>query len=293
MRPMRAAVLALLVTVVVAFELAGQSTAEANIAPVAIAYMGNAGGNPVPVYWKPRLRDLPNGFFDEGERVEVISSVVRADGHRWVKVRGRVGFEAWALTRSLQPNPPFQENGRPVPRYAGTAKLTAPLTLCVSPAAMPTSFSDGYVVDQVNRAIGAWQAAVGGRIPLTNTGLCRDSVKKHLDGKSVVGFGSPRDEKGKALLGMTHKRVVAGRIVEADVELSNAMLSKRVLNPPWMADRSPANCLSQTLMHEIGHVIGMGHAPEETVSVMTPGAVCVRITELPRADVQNAQLLYR
>ena len=290
---MRTVALALLVALVVALEPAAQLTAEANIVPSAVAYMGNAGGQDVPVYWKPRFRDLPMGFFDDGERVEVISSVVRSEGHRWVKVRGRVGFEAWALTRTLKPNPPFQENGRPVPTYAGQAKLTAPLALCVNSAAMPIgSFSEGLVVDTVNRAIGVWQAAAGGRIPLTNTGLCRDSVKKHQDGKSVVGFGSPRDEKGKALLGMTHKRVVGSRIVEADVELSSSMLGKRVLNPAWLADRSPTSCLSQTLMHEIGHVIGMGHAPEDTVSVMTPGAICVRITELPKADVQNVQLLY-
>ena len=285
--------LVLLAALLFAFEPAAQLTAEANVYPSAVAYMGNGGGRDIPVYWKPRFRDLPMGSFDDGERVEVISSVVRSEGHRWVKVRGRVGFEAWTLTRTLKPNPPFQENGQPVPRYTGQAKLTAPLTLCVNSAAMPqSSFSEGLVVDTVNRAIGAWQSAAGGRIPLTNTGLCRDSVKKHQDGKSVVGFGSPRDEKGKALLGMTHKRVVGNRIVEADVELSNAMLSKRVLNPAWMADRSPTACLSQTLMHEIGHVIGMGHAPEETVSVMTPCASCVRITELPRADVQNVQLLY-
>ena len=290
----RSLLLALASAVLLAFEPADQRVSEANVAPSAVAYMGNGGGQDVPVYWKPRFRDLPMGFFEDGERVEVISSVVRSDGHRWVKVRGRVGFEAWALTRTLKPNPPFQENGRPVPLYTGAAKLTAPLTLCVNPAAMPLkSFSEGYVVDSVNRAIGAWQSAAGGRIPLANTGLCRDSVKKHADGHSVVGFGSPRDEKGKALLGMTHKRVAGGRIIEADVELSNAMLSKRVLNPAWMADRSPTSCLSQTLMHEIGHVIGMGHAPEDTVSVMTPGAICVRITELPKADVQNVQLLYQ
>jgi hypothetical protein len=291
---MQAAVLAILVLLVVAFEPADTAITEGNIAPIAVGYMGNAGGREVPVYWKPRLRDLPMGFFNDGERVEVISSVVRSEGQRWVKIRGRVGFEAWALTRTLQPNPPFQENGRATPRYAGQAKLTAPLTLCVNPAAMPvSSFSQGYVVDVVNRSIGAWQAAAGGRIPLTNTGLCRDSVKKHSDNKSVVGFGSPRDPStGKSLLGATHKRVVGKRIVEADIELSNSLLSKRVLNPAWMAERSPANCLSETLMHEIGHVIGMGHAPDGIVSVMTPGAVCVRITELPRADVQNVRLLY-
>ncbi|HEX4816553.1 MAG TPA: matrixin family metalloprotease, partial [Nonomuraea sp.] len=160
-------------------------------------------------------------------------------------------------------------------------------------AAMPVrSFSEGYVVDSVNRAIAAWQAPVGGRIPVSNSGLCRDSVKKHDDNESVVGFGPTKDEKGKALLGITHKRTVGNRIVEADVELSTSLLGRRVLNPSWMADRSPTSCLSQTLMHEIGHVIGMDHAPEDTISVMTPGAVCVRITELPRADAENVRLLY-
>lgn len=285
--------LALIAALLLVVEPSAAPTTEANIFPSAIAYMGNAGGREVPVYWKPKLRDLPIGFLDDGERVEIISSVVRSDGNRWVKVRGRVGFEAWSLTRTLQPNPPFQENGRAVPRYIGAARLTAPLQLCVNPAAMPqSSFSQGLVVDMVNRSIQIWQSAVGGRIPLTNTGLCRTSVKLHNDGLSVVGFGSPNDEKGKALLGATHKRVVGRRIVEADVELSTSLLSKRVLNPSWMADRSPTSCLSQTLLHEIGHVIGMGHAPETTISVMVPGAVCIRITELPKADVQNVQLLY-
>ena len=59
---------------------------EANIAPIAVGYMGNAGGREVPVYWKPRMRDLPMGFFNDGERVEVISSVVRSEGQRWVKI---------------------------------------------------------------------------------------------------------------------------------------------------------------------------------------------------------------
>jgi hypothetical protein len=289
----RSIALALLAALLLALEPAGAATGEANIFPSAIAYMGNAGGREVPVYWKPRLRDLPIGFFDDGERVEVISSVVRTDGNRFVKIRGRVGFEAWALTRTLQPNPPFQENGRGAPRYAGTARLTTPMELCVNPAAMPSgSFSQGLVVDMVNRSIDIWQSAVAGRIPLTNTGICKVSVKEHKDGRSVVGFGSPKDEKGKALLGMTHKRVVGNRIVEADIELSNSMLSKRVLNPAWLAERSPISCLSQTLLHEIGHVIGMGHAPENITSVMVPGAVCVRITQLPRADVENAQHLY-
>src|SRR5687767_8649559 len=110
-----------------AFEPAAAATTEANLYPSAVAYMGNAGGREVPVFWKPRLRDLPIAFLDDGERVEVISSVVRTDGNRWVKIRGRVGFEAWALTRTLQPNPPFQENGRAVPSYTGSARLTAPM----------------------------------------------------------------------------------------------------------------------------------------------------------------------
>jgi hypothetical protein len=106
----RSLLLALLTALLLAFESPDVVVSEANVAPIAVAYMGNGGGQDVPVYWKPRFRDLPMGFFADGERVEVISSVVRSDGHRWVKVRGRVGFEAWALTRTLKPNPPFQEN---------------------------------------------------------------------------------------------------------------------------------------------------------------------------------------
>ena len=42
----------------------------------------------------------------------------------------------------------------------------------------------------------------------------------------------------------------------------------------------------------IGHVIGMAHAPDDINSVMGPGAICIRITELPRSDVENVRKLY-
>jgi hypothetical protein len=290
----RLAVLFGLAAALMAFEPAAvEPTLQGSLPPLAVAYVGGLPGREVPVYPKPRFRDLPIGYFPEGTRLELRSSVIKSDGHKWVRVRVPSGHEVWALTRTLKPNPPFQESGRrsEYPTYLGGARWAGPIRFCVNPAGMPSSFSEPQFVDAVDRAVRLWQSAAGGGIPIENQGRCERDAKNHRDGFSVIGWGRPK-EGSKMLLGASYTRASGGRIVESDVVLDAVLLGRRPLTPIWVAERGASACLAQTLAHEIGHLIGLEHAPEDVVSVMRPEGSCLRISKLPNADVVNVGRLY-
>jgi len=132
------------------------------------------------------------------------------------------------------------------------------------------------LIDTVRQAVALWQQSAGGRIPLEVGGACPDARPDHKDGVSVVGWGSL-----DSAIGLAHRWWSRGRVKEADITLLDT-LSGDTLSPP---------CLLQLMLHETGHVIGLGHQEDE-LSVMTPQLNCLLAPVPSERDTEAVQYLY-
>lgn len=156
------------------------------------------------------------------------------------------GFEA----RAGDPNFP-----RPVGYHFQSWHLNNTTAICVDPEG--GSLTERPLVDLVRDAVGAWQYAAGGKLPLIIDGLCLGRELDHGDGHNVVGWGELRNAIGQANV----RSNSFDEVTEADITL------RRDLNPS-------AACLLSILLHEVGHIAGMAHQSAGSSSVMTPTVPC-------------------
>lgn len=144
--------------------------------------------------------------------------------------------------------------------------LAQPIELCVDPYG--PNYTDTSLLQLTERAVGEWQLADGGHVPLSIRGLC-DSA----DEVNVVTWAalSP-DRSGEAEV----KDDYEGGVTAATIRLATAM------------GRPSDACLMTILLHEVGHVLGIAHQPETIVSVMR--APCG--ATLSWADIAAVRYLY-
>ncbi|TAK20385.1 MAG: hypothetical protein EPO26_17580 [Chloroflexota bacterium] len=271
-------------------------TEWALVGPATIAYMVNGGGRELPVFHRPRLKDLPNGYWAEGTRVEVISGTIIANGQRWARVRGPMKSEGFALSRTLSSDPPRHSMDA---GFARTARFTGPgrwvgeYAYCLDPAGGPRNLPPLLVHDAAARAAALWMAATQQNVTFTDLGDCESDATLHKNGVNTIAWGDPRDAEDKPIFANSWQRLAGDRIVEADIMLSAKLLARGPTGGPgWLSKRSSWSCLIDTVVHEFGHVVGLEHAPEGTLSVMRPGTNCMRTVYLPDIDTLNAGRLF-
>lgn len=119
------------------------------------------------------------------------------------------------------------------------------ITICVDPLGGPDA-----LLEVAYEAVGDWQRAVG-ELPLSVGGLCPGRGIRGGDGFNVLGWAQLQGY----VVGTAQIRSRLGRITEADI----------FIDP---ASDYPPGCLRSVIEHEMGHVLGLGHQPGDTPSVM-------------------------
>jgi hypothetical protein len=166
-------------------------------------------------------------------------------------------------TPTASPPPGYRLDGR---------RLSAATSFCVNPDEGP--MLQRPLIEVARDAVDMWQSEAGGTLPLAIGGLCPGTLVEEADGISVVGWGLIDGPPiGRAVM-----RATGGPDQEAGI----------VLDSSW-SSFSDEQCLLSVLLHELGHILGLGHQ-EDSASIMFPVTRCS--PELSDADMAAVRFLY-
>lgn len=157
--------------------------------------------------------------------------------------------------------PTYVEPRYPKPegyRFDG-ARIEGDLTLCVDPREGPDT--DWLLLDLAEQAVGILKAA-SPSLPVAITGICRAA------GGDAQGDGTISWERMDGLWGRARGTDIA--------------LDPEITPPSWV-------CNMRVLTHELGHLVGLGHQPDDVPSVMHSSGCDYDLTLI---DVQALQYLY-
>lgn len=170
-----------------------------------------------------------------------------------------------ADTEKPQPAPP--------PGYEfGKRRLTARTTFCVNPDGGPVL--ERPLIDVAIDAVAIWERESEVELPVAIAGVCPGTAVMTKDGVGVIGW----DELEGGIIGSATIHDTRGGEQEADV----------ALDPRWPSFAAE-QCVQSALLHELGHVLGLGHQDDE-YSVMARSFGC--LTKLSTADGEAVRFLY-
>jgi hypothetical protein len=154
------------------------------------------------------------------------------------------------------------------PRYPKPAgyrfqdwRIEDDLTLCVDPRDGPVA--DWSLLEMADDAVATLRAAAPS-LPVSISGICRSA------GGGAEGDGRIHWEDLDGLWGQA-------RMPAADVALDPEI------------DPSSWECVRRVLLHELGHVVGLEHQPDDTPSIMNPAGCGHEFTSI---DVAALHYLY-
>lgn len=176
------------------------------------------------------------------------------------------------------PAPPADLEGRIEFIGAIWAESSIPVTYCVNPDNPPIGTGGGPILspDQfvaaVTEAFQTWESLPESSIRFVYQGICSSDPGDRGDGINTVGWGWLFGQAaGVATWNATHGAFLRqdsyGQIYEMDIIVD-------VRHPQSLDDPSGylSEVLQHILLHEVGHLIGLGHATEPC-SVMRPSGV--------------------
>ncbi len=134
-----------------------------------------------------------------------------------------------------------------------------PIQFFVNPA-NPYGLTDDEVEDAALDAAESWEA-VGAAIQFEYLGFT-DKAEKGFDGENVVYFDETWEE-GEGKAAMTYNwSTDTGDIVAFDIGIN-------AIDLDWSVDEAvPSMDLQNTLAHELGHVLGLGHSDIDDLATM-------------------------
>lgn len=187
-------------------------------------------------------------------------------------------------TRTPTPTPTATPTPTPTPTPALPANPnalqrwnTVPVTYCVVPGAGYES--DAVFAASVDRAFAAWG------VPSISHGAC--AAIKDEDGVNEIGWGDLRTAAGRGatiyeagLTSIRYQRCTTGCDVNDPVHIVEADITIDAAPPREFRSR---RCLDSTLLHEVGHFLGLEHLPAPAVMAAETSTCLDTLTDADRA----------
>jgi hypothetical protein len=218
------------------------------------------------------------------------------DGYTdWEQVRDPSGNEVWIIAlfldeRYTAADPPAYDE-----EYLGPVRWEGEIAFCANPAGGPPGLDGEAFVALVERAAARWQEVAGrrpgvadGTLPLVSRGRCESSPDTRDDGISTVGWA---DDLGLAIAGMTWPDVAQGVAREMDVRISRGFVQRLLARYP--SSRTLQGCVFSTVVHEMGHVLGLDHPRSRSLPSTMQGFGASRCDKGQPTEFDRANLLRR
>ena len=175
------------------------------------------------------------------------------DGHAsWQLVRDPSGNEGW-VTNLFLDEQPLTVEPQPDEDYLTAARWDGEIIYCANPAGRPPSLDGDAFVALVERAAARWQAVGENTLPIVSRGRCANDPRALGDGVNTIGWV---DDLGLAIAAQAWPDMQHGIIREIDIRLSRRyVLSVQARDPM----KTLQKCVFSTLVHEIGHLLGLEH----------------------------------
>jgi predicted Zn-dependent protease len=169
-----------------------------------------------------------------------------------------------------------------------------PVTYCVNPTGLPVNadkvplITEDQFVELVHEAFRKWQDDPNSSLRFIDAGICENAAGRqdkvnavgwrNLGRTPAIGYAIRNESDGKYLRGGASYEKL-----EADIVLNSRVDFWKDL------DYYVSTILPHTILHEIGHFIGLAHS-EEKCTVMTQDDVYP--LELCQDDIDGAARLY-
>jgi len=248
-------------------DLPADHTATLYLSPVTGGlYMQWPGGS--------RVTALGTNYFDGYADFELVQDPTGNQG--WIAAIYLA--ERWTANR---PPDPGDDD------YLSGVSWDGEIAYCVNPTGGPPGLDGDAFVALVDRAAERWQEVANGRLPLVSRGRCDASPATRGDGVNAIGW---TDDLGLVIAGQTWPNADQGTVSEMDVWLSRGYFERLIIHDPT---KSLEPCVLSTMVHELGHVLGLDHPRSRTLPSSMRGVGAARCDKAEPTDFDRANLLRR
>jgi len=204
-----------------------------------------------PMYQSPVADELL-GEWPGGTRVTALG--MRFDDGRapWQLVSDPASNEGWIAELYLDADAPVEEPPT-AEAYLSAVTWDGEITLCINPTGGPAGLDDDRFVALVEAAVWRWQRVTDDALPLVSRGRCEHDPNVRGDRVNAVGWA---DDLGLVIAGQAWPNADRGTISEVDILLSRGYFERLHVQHP---ERSLRGCVFSTVLHELGHLLGLNH----------------------------------
>jgi hypothetical protein len=212
------------------------------------------------------------------------------DGHAsWQLVRDPLGNEGWIGEVFLSEHAPVEE--LPTDEsYLSAVAWAGEIAVCANPAGGPHGRDrldgDGFVA-LLEVAVMRWQTVAGGVLPLVSRGRCEHDPSQRGDNSNTVGW--TRD-LGLIIAGLAWPDADHGTLSEVDIQLSRGYFERLHAHNPSKSLRA---CVLSTLVHELGHLLGLDHPRSRLLNSSMQAVGASRCDKAMPTPADRDQLLQR